>query len=55
MDVFNIGAQPRCPDDVEIKMRDIGGVWECPACGGQLVVDFDVPQPMFKNSAIHGA
>jgi len=50
VDVFNNGAQPRCPDDLDTKMRDIAGVWECPACGGQLVLAEDSPQPKLKGS-----
>ena len=30
-------------------MRDIAGVWECPACGGQLVLDEDSPQPKLQG------
>jgi len=36
---------------LDTVMRNIAGVWECPMCGGQLVADFDLPQPKFKALA----
>ena len=52
MDAFNIRAHPRCPDDLDTAMRNIAGVWECPMCGGQLVIDFDLAQPKFKSTRV---